>query len=140
MRREFRDVFGPATQDMAQQVFALLTLALARHRRRPLRIGVPGWPLLLPDEAALASVLAAAQRQDNSGLEAHLLWLVRSGGLVETAGYAMVLADLMAQHGCRFGAVADTAVAALGRPESVGDPAATGSTRSPRADGDRGPR
>jgi hypothetical protein len=101
MAREFVDACG-AEAGEARAAYGWFLEELARAGRRPLQLGIPGWPALTLDERLLLAVFAAAQAEELARLRAHLAWLFKgeSNANLETA--VGVVTAALARNGHRL--------------------------------------
>lgn len=72
----FRDACGDGADEVSGALCTFLC-ALARTRRRRLEVNPPGCLTLSSDEKRMLGLLAAAQRDQRTLLDAHLCWIAR---------------------------------------------------------------
>ena len=97
-RRDFTVAFlGDADEVFA--TFRAFLQSLAHGGRRKLRVGPPGSRQMTADETAVIALIAAAQADDATRLDAHLCWLARGEAQVLVAIMTRALATALAVHG-----------------------------------------
>ncbi len=60
--------------------FLAMCEAIARHRRRRIRLALPGYARLTADEVSLLNLVAAHRSRDADRVAAHLAWMLHSAG------------------------------------------------------------
>ena len=99
-----REFLGACGADGAETVatFRAFLGLLAYGGRRRLCVGHPGCLRLTGDERRLLTLLAVAQTEDASWLDAHLCWLVRVELRPRLAAAARALGAALAAHDLRL--------------------------------------
>lgn len=99
IEQEMTLAYGPLNGPRAAGALGRLAEVLARHGRRPPRLGHPADPAPTPDERSILLLLAASQARHWALRDALLLWLVTPAGRDMAAAAALALAGALAHGG-----------------------------------------
>ncbi|WP_162913334.1 hypothetical protein [Rhodospirillaceae bacterium SYSU D60014] len=100
VERAFREACGDRDGRAASTAFRQMLLLLARHGRRPLALGPPGWPGATPHEHRLLRLFSAAQARSGEQMQMHLAWLMPADAARQALPLVELIAAALRDHGC----------------------------------------
>jgi hypothetical protein len=100
VERAFQEACGERDGRAVTAAFRQMLLLLARHGRRPLALGPPGWPDATPDEHRLLRLFSAAQAQSGEQMRMHLAWLMPADAARQALPLVELIAAALRDHGC----------------------------------------
>lgn len=100
VEHEFRNTCGDLDGRVASAAFRQMLRLLARHGRRPLALGPPGWPGATPDEHRLLQLLAAAQARSKDRVRMYLAWFLPTGAARQVRPFVEFVAKTLCDHHC----------------------------------------